>query len=245
MKMATLYRAARTACLLMGLLFLYPLPARAHEVLGPVAVNSILKSIGQARQTLASDLPAQQKEKAVLEIGFQGHTLMKLINAEIQEHGNGQQGLIDLAIRRSRQMDVEIAFSEKKKVYLYDFLEFEEYLRLAPQGEYAAEAKFALLERSFYEHTGGEKDPARMEEQLNQKKKFLADYPDFNRRADLELLLTLDYYELYVIHLQREETEKAQQYRQELLKKCRYIVETFPDTAAAEVSRNLLFQLEL
>ncbi len=140
-------------------------------------------------------------------------------------------------------MDVGIRYSEKPALYLYDFKEFEEYLKIAPQGQYVAEARFALIERSSYEHVAGENPAEWLLQQVGDKKQFLREYPSFIKRAELEMLVTLDYYELYSIYLERRDLKKSQQYKEWTLEGCRHIVEAFPDTEAANFARNLLIRL--
>lgn len=231
--------------ILTGLLLCNPFFLRAHDVMGPVAVNNILKSIQKSRLVLNSRSSQKDQEEAILNIGFQAHTLMKLINMEIQAHGTLQQGLIDLAVRRCREMGVGILYFEKTALYFYDFKEFEEYLKIAPQGQYVDEARFALIERSSYKHVAGEKPSEWLLQQVGDKKQFLREYPSFRKRAELEMLLTLDYYELYFIYLERRELKKSQQYKEWTLQLCRHIVEAFPDTEAANFARNLLIRLGL
>ena len=233
-------RTKTVISILTGLFLCNPLFLGAHDVMGPVEVNNILKSLRKSRQVLNSSSSQKDREEAILNIGFQAQTLMKLINLEIQAHGTQQQGLIDLAVRRCREMDVGIRYSEKPALYLYDFKEFEEYLKIAPQGQYVAEARFALIERSSYERAAGEKW---LLKQVGDKKQFLREYPSFKMRAELEMLLTLDYYELYFIYLERKDLKTSQQYKEWTLERCRHIVEAFPDTEAANFARNLLIRL--
>ena len=231
--------------ILTALVLCHPFFLRAHDVMGPIAVNNILKSIQKSRLVLNSRSSQKDQEKAILNIGFQAHTLMKLINMEIQAHGTLQQGLIDLAVRRCREMGVGLLYFEKTALYFYDFKEFEEYLKIAPQGQYVDEARFALIERASYKHVAGEKPSEWLLQQVGDKKQFLREYPSFRKRAELEMLLTLDYYELYFIYLERRELKKSQQYKEWTLQLCRHIVEAFPDTEAANFSRNLLIRLGL
>lgn len=101
--------------------------------MGPVEVNRILKSLRKSRQTLDGQPSQEEREEAVFNIAFEAYSLMKLINTEIEAHGDQQRGLINLAVRRSQGMGAGIRYIESKYFYLYDFEEFEEYLKIAPK----------------------------------------------------------------------------------------------------------------
>ncbi len=215
----------------------------ADYIMGPPEVNNILKSIHKSLSILESQAPAQEKQQAVFDIGMQAYTLMKLINAEIQSHGPMQQKLIDLAIARCHEMGVEIRHVPSRSIYLYDFAQFEGYLTMAPHGIYAADARFALMEKAFYEHEAGDQDLPTLMLQVERKKQFLKEYPNFKKRADLEILLTLDYYELCLLYAKRKNSVKSKQFRQLTRDQCRHIVKAFPNTEAAAFATNLLAKL--
>ena len=230
----------KRVCVLAACFFCLFSSVWPHFVMGPVEVNRILKSLRKSRQTLDGQPSQEEREEAVFNIAFEAYTLMKLINTEIEAHGDQQRGLINLAVRRSQGMGAGIRYIEKKSVYLYDFEEFEEYLKIAPQGKYIAEASFALMERSFYQRSGGEKDPEALLAQLEEKKQFLKQYPAFARRSELEMLLTLDYYELYFAYQERNDVSKTKDYENLVLEQCRHIMDAFPGTQAANFAMNLM-----
>ena len=139
-------------------------------------------------------------------------------------------------------MKIGIGPVKGKSVYVYDFKEFEEYLKIAPQGKYAAESRYALIERSFYRQSGGEKNLENLLTKLEEKRQFLEQYPDFGMRSQLEMLLTLDYYQLYFVYLERNDTSKTKEYGNLVLEQCRHIMDAFPGTQAANFAMNLMLE---
>ncbi len=213
-----------------------------HFVMGPVEVNRILKSLQKSRKILDGQPSQEDRKKEIFNIAFEAYTLMKLINTEIEAHGDEQQGLINLSVKRSQDMKIGIGPIKGKPIYVYDFKEFEEYLKIAPQGKYAAEARFALIERAFYQQSGGEKTPENLLANLEEKRQFLEQYPDFSMRSQLEMLLTLDYYQLYFLYLERNDVSKTKKYGELVLEQCRHIMDTFPGTQSANFAMNLMLE---
>lgn len=220
-------------------------PLLGHEILGPVQVNQSLKSIQQSQTTLRSNVSASEKEEALFKIGVEAYALMKLINSDISEHGRENQGLIDLAINRSKTMGVNIQLAAGKDYYMYDFEAFTSYLKLAPRGNYAAEARFALIEKSFYDEHRDQRTPQLLLKQIEQKKQLLQEFPNLSRRADLQMFLILDYLELYTEYLERRDLAKSTQYRDRALELCRQVMKNHPDSDAANFARDLLIKFGL
>lgn len=216
----------------------------ADFIMGPLEVSKILKSINKAQMTLRSDVSQNEKGQALFEIGGQAYTLAKLINAEILSHGNEQQGLIDLAIKRCRDMGVNIEYFPSRAVYLYDGKEFLAYLQTDPGGEDVAEALSGLMERSSADLVLGVQEPTYLLEQVALKKHFLSIHPDFKNRTELELLLAMDYHKLYLACSDRKESTKAQEYKKSALERYRQITRRAGDGEAASYARALLPSLQ-
>lgn len=220
-------------------------PLLGHEILGPVQVNQSLKSIQQSQTTLRSNVSASEKEEALFKIGVEAYALMKLINSDISEHGRENQGLIDLAINRCKTMGVNIQLAAGKDYYMYDFEAFTSYLKLAPRGSYAPEARFALIEKSFYGEQRGRRTPRLLLKQIEQKKQLLQEFPNLSRRADLQMFLILDYLELHTDYLERRDLAKSTQYRDLALELCQQVIKNHPDAGAADFARDLLIKFGL
>lgn len=217
----------------------------AHEVLGPVEVNGILKEIQRSKVQLAStESSDEDREKARFHIAGQAFRLMKLINEERRAHGNQEQGLIDLAVSRCRAMGVEIAFDQSRDLYLYDFQEFEEYLKLYPNGRFEAEVRYALIERSALQKPSGERTLSELEGQAESKRKLLQEFPGFEKRPDIEMLLALDYYELYALSGEQRDRQGEMKYKKLTAQQFRHIVESYPGSQAADYALRLLMRFD-
>jgi hypothetical protein len=220
--------------------------ALGHEVMGPVQVNQILKSIQQSRAILDGKGAAAEKEEALFDIGVDAYALMKLINSEIKEHGAAENaGLISLAISRCKAMGVNIDRTAAGDFYVYDFDAFTTYRKMAPRGKYTAEAKFALIEKSFYDQREQQRTPELLLKQVQEKQELLKEYPKLTRRADLEMFIILDYLELHSIYLEKNDAARSEQYKKEMLDLCKHVIDNYPDTEAANFARDLLIKLSL
>jgi hypothetical protein len=213
-----------------------------HEVLGPVQVNQILRNIQQAQLTLRGNASPKEKETALFYIGAEAYTLMKLINSDVREHGQENQGLIDVAIGRCKKLGVNIQPVSGTDYYLYDFEAFTSYLKIAPRGMHAPEARFALIEKSSYSVEQGRKTPEMLLKQIEEKKNLLQEFPDVTRRVDLQMFLILDYLEVYASYLESNDLSRSNQYKELALELCRQLVENHPDTGAANFARDLLIK---
>ena len=216
-----------------------------HEVLGPVQVNAILRNIQLSQRTVSANVSAKEKEAALFQIGAEAYTLMKLINSEINEHGRENQGLINVAISRCKALGVNIQPAAGTDYYLYDFEAFASYLKLAPGGEFVPEARFALIEKSSYDQQRGRRTPELLLRQIEEKKQLLQEFPDFNRRVDLQLFLILDYLEVHTSYLESNDLARSTQYKDLALELCRELIKNHPDSGAANFARNLLIRFSL
>jgi hypothetical protein len=220
-------------------------PVRAHEILDPVQLNQILKSMERSRRTIESTQSKDaEKHEALFNLGVDAYALMKLINSELKEHGTQNQGLVDLAVTRSGEMSVNLRPVGDGQVFVYDFEAFKAYLKAAPRGAHAAEARFALVEQASYGRNEV-RTPEGILAGIDMKQKLLKDFPDLKRRADVEMFLILDYLELSNAYLQSGDAAKGVQYKDRALQLCRRVAEKYPDTDAAMFARNLLVQLGL
>jgi len=234
------------AAILTLLLCLFVRPLVAHEVLGPVRVNEILKSIQKSRAALAGTPSPQDRSEALFNIGVDAYALMKLINQELQEHGaEANLALINLAVTRCGEMGVNIKSIANGDHYMYDFAAFSEYLKVAPSGEHVPEVRFALIEKNFYEMRGASMTPAARSKQIEEKRQLLREYPKLSRRADLRMFLVFDYLDLYGYYEERQDPAKAEENRKQALDLCRAILAEDPESGAANFARDVLIKFGL
>jgi hypothetical protein len=211
--------------------------AAADIIMSATGLNATLKKMEQLTRHIESGTKPQRDE-ALYQLGVEGDGLATLINQEVTSHGMQERELIDLALSRTKELGVGIAYNREKKKFFYDGAGFERYLKDAPGGAHAAAAQFKLLSYQFYQSTGG--DAAALLEAAEAKKRFLARYPAFKENAELNLYLAIDYRDLYRHFRDEHDGANADKYR--LLTRSTYqrIARLHPGTEQASTARQLL-----
>jgi len=211
--------------------------ARADVIMTAAGLNATLKTMERLTQEMSRGSDAQRAD-ATFQLGVQADALATLMNEEVASHGMEQRELLDLALSRTKELVVAIAYNRDKKKFFYDGAAFRQYLKAAPRGAHAADAEFTLIAYQFYQSDGG--DVQRLLAAAAAKKSFLARYPAFKADAELSLYLAIDYRDLYLHHRDGGETAAAEKYR--LLTRAEYqrIARRYPGTEQASTARQLL-----
>ncbi len=221
-------------CLVLGLL---STDARADIVLSAAGLNATLRTMARLEQQAAGG-PDVQRAQALFQIGVEADGLASLINDEIVSHGMQERGLIDLALSRTKEFGIVIAYNREKKKFFYDGAAFRQYLQAAPGGPHAADAEFVLLSYQFYQSTGT--DMQALVAGAEAKQHFRARYPKFKGNAELGLYLAIDYRDLYRHYRDAHDAANAERYR--LLTRAEYqrITRQYSGTEQASSARQLL-----
>jgi hypothetical protein len=216
--------------------------ARADVIISAAGLNATLKKMERLRQDTGS--PAKPKrDEALFQTAVEAEGLAALINAEVASHGMQERELIDLALSRTKELGIAIAYNREKKKFFYDGAAFERYLQSAPNGPHAAAAEFQLLSNQFYQSTGV--DPAATAAAAEAKKRFLARHPGFKGNAELSLFLAVDYRDLYR-HYRDVAPDAANVERYLALTRAEYrrIATRYAGTEQAQTARQLLRRLD-
>ena len=213
------------------------LPAAADVIMSPAGLNATLKKMELLSRQAGSGTPPQRQE-ALYQIGVEGDGLAALINQEVASHGMQERELIDLALSRSRELGIIVAYNREKKQFFYDGAAFESYLKEAPRGSHAAPAHFKLLSYRFYQSTTS--DAASLVESAEAKRQFLAQYPRFEENAELELYLAIDYRDLYRHYREGRDDANAEKYRALTRSTYQRIARLYPRSEQAAAARQLL-----
>jgi len=211
--------------------------AQADVIMSAPALNATLKTLERLkRQTAASVKP--DREEALFQLGVDADGLASIMNLEVESHGMQERELLDLALSRTKELGVGVAYNRDKKKFFYDGAAFAEYLKEAPRGAHAAAAEFKLLSYRFYQSSAT--DIAALVAAVDAKKRFLARYPGFGANAELRLYLAVDYRDLHRRYLEAGDDANAATCRQLARAECLRIVRQYPRTEQADAARQLL-----
>jgi hypothetical protein len=235
--LAGLWLTRRRRAPLTAVAFLLASAARADVIMTTAGLNTTLKTMERLTQQAATG-PEAQRAEATFQLGVQADALAALMNAEVASHGMEQRELIDLALVRTKALEIAIAYDRDKKKFFYDGAAFQRYLQAAPHGTHAANAEFTLLAYQFYKSTGT--DVQALTEAAESKKRFLARYPGFKANAELSLYLAIDYRDLYLQYRDAHDTAAAERFRRRTRAEYQRIARQYPGTEQAGSARQLL-----
>jgi hypothetical protein len=231
----------RAAAAAVGLL-LVAAAARADVIMSAAGLNATLKTMEKLmRQTAAVAKP--ERQEAWFLLGAEADGLASIMNLEVESHGMQERELLDLALNRTKELGVSVAYNRDKKKFFYDGAAFTEYLRETPRGAHAAAAEFKLLSYRFYQSSAT--DIAALTAAADAKKRFLVRYPGFEANAELQLYLAVDYRDLHRRYLEGRYTANAAKYRRLARAACLRIARHYPHTEQADAARQLLRSLNV
>jgi hypothetical protein len=207
--------------------------AHADVIMSAAGLNTTLKTMGRLTREGGAD--------NTFRLAVEADALATLMNQEVESHGMQERALLDLALSRTKELGVGIAYNREKKKFFYDGAAFAQYLKAVPRGPHAAAAEFALLSYQFYQSTGT--DAAVTIAAADAKKKFLARYPGFAEIAELRLYLAVDYRDLSRKYGDANDAANAEKYRRLARAECQRIVRLYPRSEQAGAARQMLQRL--
>jgi hypothetical protein len=210
--------------------------AHADVIMSAAGLNTTLKTMEKLRREIAGE--NAQRADALFQLGAEADALASLMNLEVESHGMQERALLDLALDRTKELGVAIAYNREKKKFFYDGAAFAEYMKAAPRGAHAAAAEFKLLSYQFYQSSAT--DVATLTAAADSKRRFLARYPRFEANAEMRLYLAVDYRDLYRRHADGHDAASAAKYRQLARAECQRIARLYPRTEQADAARQLL-----
>ena len=242
MALGTLWlaRRRRTAAMAVAAM-LVASAASADVVMTAGGLNSTLKTMEKLQQRAVGG-PGAARAEALFQLGAEADALAALMNQEVESHGMQERELLDLALSRTKELGVGIAYNRSKKKFFYDGAAFTEYLSASPRGEHAAAAEFKLLSYAFY--LSEATDVAALASAADTKKRFLARYPRFDGNIELRLYLAVDYRDLYRRYTDARDAANASKYRQLARAECQRIAKLYPHTEQADAATQLAASLK-
>jgi uncharacterized membrane-anchored protein YhcB (DUF1043 family) len=215
--------------------------AQADVIMTAAGLNATLKSMERLTGQAAAGSAATRAE-AAYQLGVLADRLASLMNDEVQSHGMEQRELIDLALGRTKELGIAIAYNRDKKKFFYDGAAFRRYLDVAPHGAHAANAEFTLLAYQFYQSDGTNLDE--LLAAADTTKRFLARHPAFKANAELALYLAVDYRDLYRHYRDANDPAAAEKFRWLTRAAYQRIATRYPGTEQAQSARQLLRRFE-
>lgn len=214
--------------------------AQADVIMSAPALNTTLKTMERLKRQVAAQVKPD-REAALFQLGVEADGLVSIMNLEVESHGMQERELLDLALSRTKELGVGVAYNRDKKKFFYDGAAFADYLAEAPRGAHAAAAEFKLLSYRFYQSSAA--DVAALVAGVDAKKRFLARYPAFDANAELRLYLAVDYRDLHRRYLAARDQANAAAYRRLARAECLRIARQYPRTEQADAARRLLGSL--
>ncbi len=216
--------------------------AHAHIPLSPAILDDAFEDIEQAQATVDAETETAKKAAAVYDLAIKANGLMMLLNEEIQIHGMDQQNLLDEAVARAAGLGIEITWSEDHQRYFYTGGAYHRYLELMPDGLYAANSRYHLIETGFYrgnaEYREGLVARAAMEND------FLHRYPEFGNAGRVAMFLAIDYRDLWRICRAADDFECVDRYAKLNRDHLAAVSARYADSETAELARTLLQRFE-
>jgi hypothetical protein len=214
---------------------------RADVILTAQNLNEALKNMARFRKQIGSGAADAQAE-AVFKLGIEADMLATLLSDEVIAHGDQEKPLIDLALERTREMQIAIAYNREKQKFFYDGAAFRDYLARAPKGPRAAQARYQVIEGDFYQSAGS--DITAVLNAARAKADFLAAYPKFELNREVHLMLAIDYRDLFRMYGESGNLAKRAECRDLVRREYRTILRRYPGTEQAEIAGKLLARFE-
>lgn len=173
-------------------------PAVGHDV---ERVEALLGEIADHRGAAAAGPTESDRAEAMFRLGETVETLVAALNLDVAAHGT-RDLFAELVVRRLRAHALEVAWAPREGRYVYDLAAFADYVRRAPRGRWAPEAKFRLIARRFYATLGT--DPATLVgtdvgallAALAEEERFLGEHASHERAGTVRFFLAVDHYRL-------------------------------------------------
>ena len=205
-------------------------------ILDPKEVMQLLAEIGKLQEDSLKARTQAARLEALYQTGERALALTTLMTRDVQSHGASDPSLVGLIMRRLKEYGIEVRSDAQG--YYYDLAAFREYVKRAPTGKRAQDARFALI---AFAESG--KEIGALEESIAEKQRFLLDYPRYPDLSIIHMLLAQDHLRLGRIYSSQKNTvlgEKHQQTAEEIYRK---IVKLYPKSPEAEAAADYLSQL--
>jgi tetratricopeptide (TPR) repeat protein len=217
-----------------GLIWLVAAPARGFDViLDPRQASQLLAEIAKFHDASRNAATKEERLEALYEMGERVLDLTDLMTQDLEGHGANDPSLVGLIERRLKENGVSI--SKLAGGWHYDLAAFREYLRLAPSGERAMDARYVLV---GFDEPGD--DVAALQKSIAAKEQFIRDHPKFQDVSVVELLLAQQHNHLARVYSMQKQQVLSDQQRKLARGRYERIVKLYPKTQEAETAKDAL-----
>lgn len=228
-KSPSLYLAIAVCCLLAA-------PARGFDViLDPGKVSQLLAEIAKFHEESQTAAKKEDQLDALFEMGERVLDLTDLMSQDVQSHGASDPSMVSLIDRRLKEQGVVIVKSGAG--YHYDLAAFREYLRRAPNGPRAIDARYVLI---GFDEPGD--DAEALQRSIAAKERFIRDFPKYADISVAELLLAQQHNRLARVYSKQHKDALSEQQRKSAAEQYRRIMRLYPKSEEAETARDALNQ---
>lgn len=173
-------------------------PVAGHDI---ERAEALLGEIAAHRGAAAAGPTESDRAEATFKLGETVDTLVTALNLDVAAHGS-RDLVAELIVRRLRAHALDVAWVPRQGRYVYDLAAFADYVRRAPRGRWAPEAKFRLIARRFYATLGT--DPATLVgtdvgallTALAEEERFLGEHASHERADTVRFFAAVDHYRI-------------------------------------------------
>jgi hypothetical protein len=213
--------------------------ARAFDViLDPAQISRLLADISRYHKESAvpGSGPAREAQlDALYQMGETVLDLADLMTQDFESHGSIDPALVATINRRLKESGVVI--SKVTGGYRYDLAAFSEYLRRAPSGRHAVDARYALI---GFDEPGD--DAAAIQRSIVAKENFVRTYPEYEDVSVVQLLVAQQHNRLARVYSGRHQQELSDRQRKLAETQYRRIIKLYPDSEEAQTAKDALAQ---
>ena len=198
-------------------------------------LNTALKQIQRSQVQIQNQ---QDYETALYTLGKSADDLAKLLTDEVEAHGAENEKLIELALDRTKNIQVNISWEGRNSRFFYDGHALSEYLEKYPDGQYRMDTLYRTITRDFFlVLPEGENE---LLATIEKKKSFIHQYSDFEKLSEIELYLAIDYRDLWRLQKNNQDVNLISQTAMTARTQLQRIIDEYNQEDEGEIARRLL-----